>query len=281
MKERLNKTERNVLDNLDRMIAGKPPLPPSGFLEQKLMQTLKAFQSTEEKRAAEQNSTAQLMSDISHQIKTPIAALSLHLELARDETLTAEERAAELEECALLAEKIDFLSDAIFKVARLEAGLISVIRVNEDIVKTIMSALLTVKPAAEAKRLSLEYGTLPARLYIPHDPVWTREALINLLDNAIKYTNEGGVCVSLDPGAIFLRIDIADTGIGIFPEDYTKIFSRFYRVRQKDTERVAGTGLGLSIAREIMRQMGGNITVKSGTENDGKGSVFSLFLQNC
>ena len=84
--------------------------------------------------------------------------------------------------------------------------------------------------------------------------------------------------VKIEKGAVYTRIDISDTGAGIAPGDYSKIFARFYRARPAGTERTAGTGLGLFIAREILRLQNGNITVNS---TAGKGSVFSVFLQNC
>lgn len=276
MNEKLSKTEKNILDKLDKILAGQNPGTPATFLEEKLWQTLKKLEYDEEKRANEQESIHRLMSDISHQIKTPLSALLLHLELASDESLSREEQAAALRECKEQADKISFMSETIFKVVKLENGLISVKRVNADIVKTTEEAIAAVKPAAELKNLTVR-ADLPSNLPVPHDPLWTKEALINLLDNAVKYTNNGGIYVKIEHDAIYTRIDIADTGIGVASEEYTKIFSRFYRTRAAGTERIEGTGLGLFIAREILRQQNGNITVNSTV---GKGSVFSVFLQN-
>jgi len=277
MKERLSKTEKIILDKLDKILAGQNPGNPSSFLEEKLWQTLKKFEYSEEKRAKEQENIHRLMSDISHQIKTPLSALLLHLELASDESLSREEQTAALKECKEQADKISFMSETMFKVVKLENGLISVKRTESDIVKTIEEAVAAVKPALELKNLTLDLN-LPDCLTIPHDPLWTKEALINIFDNAVKYTNAGRIAVKIDKGPIYTRIDIEDTGIGISSEDYTKIFTRFYRVRAAGTERIGGTGLGLFIAREILRQQDGNITVNSKIE---QGSVFSVFLQNC
>ena len=276
MKERLNKAEKNILDRLDKILAGQNPGEPATFLEEKLWQTLKKFEYSDEKRTKEQESIHRLMSDISHQIKTPLSALLLHLELASDGSLNDEEQAAALRECKEQADKISFLSEIIFKVVKLENGLISVKRADADIVKTAAEAVSVMKTAAELKNLTINMD-FPECLIIPHDPLWTKEALINMLDNAVKYTNSGGITVKIEQGAIYTRIDIADTGIGIASEDYTKIFARFYRARTTGTERIEGTGLGLFIAREILRQQDGNITV---TSTFGKGSVFSAFLQN-
>jgi len=278
MKERLNKQEIKILDKLDKILAGQPPGDPSSFLEDKLLQVLKKFEYSEEKRARDRENIHRLMSDISHQIKTPLSALLLHLELASDENLSREEQNAALFECKTQADKINFLSETIFKVVKLETGLISVKRADADIIKTAEDAISAVKPGAELKNLKIDLD-MPEYLTVPHDPLWTKEALINILDNAIKYTdNGGGIFIKIEKGAIYTRIDIADTGIGVMPDDYAKIFARFYRARTPGTERTEGTGLGLFIAREILRQQNGNITVSSVF---GKGSVFSVFLQNC
>jgi len=277
MKERLSKQEIKILDSLDKILAGQNPGGPSTFLEHKLWQILKKIEYNEEKRAKDYESVHRLMSDISHQIKTPLSALLLHLELASDESLSREEQAAALRESKKQADKINFLSETIFKVAKLESGLITVKLTDADIVKTINDAVSSIKAAAESKNLIIN-ANLPDFLTVPHDPLWTKEALVNILDNAVKYTDTGRITVKIERGAIYTRIDIEDTGIGIGSEDCTKIFARFYRARSSGTERIDGTGLGLFIAREILRRQNGNITVGSAV---GKGSVFSVFLQNC
>lgn len=126
MKEKLSKTEKNILDKLDKILAGQNPGDPATFLEEKLWQTLKKIEYSEEKRAKDQQSIHRLMSDMSHQIKTPLSALLLHLELASDESLNHEEQITALRECREQAEKISFLTDTVFKVVKLENGLISV-----------------------------------------------------------------------------------------------------------------------------------------------------------
>lgn len=275
MIKKLSKRDKLILDNLDRILAGEPVNEASSFLEEKLLQVLRSFEYTEEKRLKEQESTSRLMSDISHQIKTPLSALLVHLDLVDDEALTSAERTSALMECKKQSNKISFLCEAMFKASRLETGLISVKPIEEDIVLTLSSAISVIKPAVLLKGLTLNED-FPQSLIISHDPIWTKEALVNILDNAIKYTETGSITIFMEKGAIYTRIDITDTGIGIAPDDYTKIFQRFYRARQTTSNQIEGTGLGLSIAREIMRQQSGNITVSS----NYKGSTFSLFLQN-
>lgn len=273
MDKRLNKTEKKIIDNLDRLLAGQSPQAAESFLEVKIFQALKRAEISEEKLLEQQKKTTRLLSDLSHQLKTPLAALSLHLELAGDAALTPEEQTATLQECREQADKIRFLTEAMLKVSRLESGLIAVRREQADFCQTVRQAAEAPRAAALQKGLSFSL-LLPETLSLPHDPVWTMEAVGNLLDNAVKYTQTGGITVQLERGPIYTRLDVCDTGSGMPKADYGVIFSRFYRGQ---TERIPGTGLGLTIAREILRQQSGNITVEA-TED---GAVFSVFLQNC
>jgi len=273
----LMRKEAKLADKLDKLLAGEIIEMPAGLLEEKLWQVLCKLETNDRQRQAERESVLSLVSDISHQLKTPLAALSLHLELLEDESLTEEERMEFLSECQTQTKKIQWFSDALLKIARLETGLITVDKINADLVKTIKEAISSVKPLAMFKGLTIE-EYLPNSLEIAHDPVWTKEALVNIMDNAIKYSTVGNITVTLEKSAIYTRIDISDTGVGIYPDEYAKVFTRFYRARGSDINRTEGTGLGLTIAREILRQQGGNIIVSS---EKGKGSVFSIFLQNC
>lgn len=268
--------EAKLAARLDKLLAGEHIAMPAGLLEEKLWQVLRTLEAAEQRSKTEHDSVLHLMSDVSHQLKTPLASLNLYLDLASDMAHTAAERETFLIECKKQTDKISWLTDALFKMARLESGLITVKKSLSDLVKTIRGALDAVSAQADAKQLTIT-ANLPVTLELEHDPLWTKEALSNILDNAIKYTDRGGITITAEQGPIYTRIDISDTGIGMAQEEYTKIFARFYRVRDNNP-RAIGTGLGLTIAREILRQQSGNITVASEV---GKGSTFSVFLQNC
>ena len=106
------------------------------------------------------------------------------------------------------------------------------------------------------------------------DEKWTREALCNLLDNAVKYTPAGGrVTLSVQPYELFCRVDVTDTGPGIHEQERPKIFGRFYRA--ENAWESEGVGVGLYLTRQIMEGQGGFVKVYS---NLGQGSMFSLFL---
>jgi signal transduction histidine kinase len=271
----LKRREAELSAKIDRLLAGERIGMPAGLLEEKVWQVLRVLEQSEQKSRAERESVLGLMGDVSHQLKTPLASLALHLDLAGDPSLTDEERAAFLSECKKQTEKIGWLTEALLKVARLETGMIAVKKISADLAVTVHEAVSSVTAQAGAKGLTVT-ERLPETLIIAHDPVWTKEALCNILDNAVKYTDKGGITAALERGPIYARIDISDTGAGVPPEEYARIFTRFYRVRGDGTRRVEGTGLELTIAREIMRLQGGNITVSSGP---GSGSVFSVFLQ--
>ena len=269
--------EAKLVAKLDKLIAGERLEMPAGLLEEKVWQILRVLEQSEQKSKTEHENILSLMGDISHQLKTPLASLMLHLDLAADSSLTEDERANFIAECKKQTQKIGWLTDSLLKIARLETGLVAVTKTPADFVKTVHEATATITAQAKAKGLEIIIN-LPDTLELNHDPVWTKEVLCNILDNAVKYTEAGSINITLERGVMYTRVNISDTGMGIAVEDYTKIFSRFYRVRSLQAQRVEGTGLGLTIAREIMRQQQGNITVSSEL---GKGSVFSVFLQNC
>ncbi len=126
---------------------------------------------------------------------------------------------------------------------------------------------------AEKKQINVQVDC-PENLVVSHDRKWTSEALFNILDNAVKYTPEGGqIRVSVESWEMYVKIDIADTGIGISEQHQGAIFKRFYR--EDIVHDVDGIGIGLYLAREIVTLQGGYIRV---TSEVGRGSTFSVFL---
>ena len=220
--------------------------------------------------AEERDKIKTLISDISHQTKTPIANLVLYSELLADSELSKEQR----NNVAAIhgqTEKLRFLIDALVKLSRLENGILALSPRSEVLDTILQGVCAQFSPKAEGKGLALrlEHAAVEAVC----DPKWTAEALGNLVDNAIKYTREGSVTVSARAYELFARIDIADTGVGIPEPEQARIFSRFYRAEAaRDSD---GVGIGLYLAREIITQEGGYIKV---TSVPGKGSVFSVFL---
>ena len=160
------------------------------------------------------------------------------------------------------------------KLSRLETGVLVLQPKRAAVWPLLEEAEKQFAGQAREKGLYLKVLTGEAREATAcFDLKWTQEALCNLVDNAIKYTEQGGVTIRVKPYKLFICIEVADTGKGISEEEQAKIFGRFYRSPQAADQ--AGVGIGLYLAREILKQESGYIKVVSG---EGKGAVFSMYL---
>ena len=206
-----------------------------------------------------------LISNMSHQLKTPLANVMMYRELLEGEDSTAGQKKMFLSKMELQLEKIDWILRSLFKMVGLEQG-----------AKTVLSAVNAVYEKAEKK--NIEIITEPfedCTLY--HNDKWTAEVFVNILENAVKYTETAGkIYIRICPMELFTEIQIEDNGIGIRETELADIFKRFYR--SKDVEKKEGSGIGLYLSRLILEKEKGYMTVKSVY---GKGSCFSVFLQNC
>ncbi len=215
-----------------------------------------------------------LVSDISHQTKTPLANIKLYQEMLVDEVSTTES-AAHLIKMRKQVEKLEFLLQNMVKISRLETGTIKIQKSKQCIAETLALAISAVVPKAEQKNIQI-HVTYDETLQLEHDKKWTAEAIFNLLDNAVKYTSvNGSIHIAVNRGPIFTKISIADTGKGIPLERQGMIFNRFYR--EPEVHHTEGVGIGLYLAREIISMQNGYIEVES---EPGKGSTFHLYLPN-
>lgn len=239
-------------------------------LEAKMRRYLAAGKTARGKIEGERNSIKSLVSDISHQTKTPISNILLYTELLSEKQLDSESKTL-LKNIKNQSDKLNFLIQSLVKVSRLENGIMAV-EPKENKFADLLGAI-DFTNAAREKGVTLTYDEF-SDLTAVFDLKWTAEAIANIIDNAIKYTPTGGsVTVSAEEYEMFVRLDIADTGIGIDEPETAKIFSRFYR--SPDVHDENGAGIGLYLAREIISLDGGYIKVKS---EKGRGSVFSVFL---
>ena len=214
-----------------------------------------------------------LVSDISHQTKTPIANLKMLNDTMLARNISEETREEFLHATASQLDKLDFLIQGMVKTSRLETGVITLEKKETVIADTLVDAINGVLAPMERKHLHLSVDC-PENLTVSHDSRWTSEALFNLLDNAVKYTPEGGdIHVTVQDWEMYLEIAVTDTGRGIPESVQATIFKRFYR--EEAVHDVDGIGIGLYLAREIITMQGGYITVES---EMGKGSTFSIFL---
>lgn len=220
--------------------------------------------------AQEKDKIKTLIADISHQTKTPIANLMLYSELLEEEELTDSMRSS-VEALRIQTEKLRFLIDSLVKLSRLENGIFTLSPRKEPLLPTLQRVYEQFCSKAENKGLKLLLNK--TEVSAAFDPKWTAEALCNIVDNGIKYTEHGSISISVTAYQMFARIDVADTGMGISEEEHAKIFSRFYRSEKSgDSE---GVGIGLYLAREIISGEGGYIKLSS---SYGHGSTFSVFL---
>lgn len=223
--------------------------------------------------AKERADLQELISDISHQVKTPIANLNMINSTLLEQDVPPNKQKEFLLASASQLDKLDFLMQAMIKTSRLETGVISLEKKMQPIYDTLASALGGILLNAEKKQIDVSVDC-PEQLAVPHDRKWTSEALFNILDNAVKYTPENGkITVTVECWELYLKISIADTGKGIPEKHQGAIFKRFYR--EDDVHDIEGIGIGLYLAREIITIQGGYIKVTSVV---GKGSTFSIFL---
>ncbi|WP_044913370.1 sensor histidine kinase [Butyrivibrio sp. WCE2006] len=270
---------RKLFDSLESMIhtAMNGEFAPEHFdegrlskLESELSDFLSASSISAQNVKDERDKIKSLISDISHQTKTPISNLILYSELLESADLTGDEK-SNVEAIHAQAEKLRFLIDSLVKLSRLENGILSLETDNEELNPLLKDVAIQLREKAEAKDIKLEIKDTDARALI--DKKWTQEAIVNIVDNAIKYTDQGSITISTKDYEMFACVDISDTGIGIPEEESAKVFQRFYRgsnVKSKE-----GVGIGLHLAREIISGEGGYIKLSSKL---GEGTTFSVFL---
>ena len=225
---------------------------------------------------AEQRADLQgMISDISHQVKTPATNLKMAAAILLEQELSREQQVEYLQSMNVQLDKLDFLMGAMVKSSRLETGVISLDKQQVPIYETLAIALGSIFLKAEEKHLQVTVDC-PDDLLVSHDPKWTAEALFNILENAVKYTPAGGtIQVAVVRWEACTKIDITDTGRGIPESHQATIFKRFYR--EPEVHSIEGIGIGLYLTREIISKQNGRIKVTSAV---GTGTTFTIFLPN-
>lgn len=240
-------------------------------LESRMARLLQGSASANRALAQEQAAVKTLISDISHQARTPMANVLLYAALLEETDLTDAQR-ARLTPLRRQAEKLHFLLENLIRASRLETGLLQLTPQQGPVAPLLEQAAGQARAAAAAKKITLTVQ--PTGQTARFDTRWTPEALYNLVDNAVKYTPEGGRITLTAVGTeSFCRIDVADTGPGIPEAEQGAIFARF--ARGGNAAGQEGLGIGLYLARQIAAGQGGYLRVRS---TPGQGSVFSLYL---
>lgn len=240
-------------------------------LESRLARYLAASALSARNLQAQKDQISALISDISHQTRTPVANLQLYSQLLAEQPLTPQGRRC-AQAISAQSEKLQTLIEALVKSSRLETGILALHPEPGPLAPMVARAAAQYAPKARENQIRLTVG--PTEGEALFDPKWTEEALCNLLDNALKYTPAGGsVTVEVRPYEMFTAVCVQDTGPGIPEEEQAKIFGRFYRA--PGAYQAEGVGIGLYLTRQIAAGQGGYIRVNSAP---GQGSRFSLYL---
>lgn len=239
-------------------------------LETKFANYVSSSSASAQNVVVEKEKIKTLIADISHQTKTPIANLQLYSELLAEEDLTEEMR-LNVDAIRHQTEKLCFLIDALVKLSRLENGILTLSPRIEEVGPMLNE--IREQYASKANEKGLDFQVLDTKARAVFDRKWTVEAIGNIVDNAIKYTQTGRIVIEASEFEIFTRIRITDTGIGIEEAEQPKVFSRFYR--SEDVRESEGVGIGLYLSRKIISDEGGYIKLSS---KPGSGSAFSVFL---
>lgn len=243
-------------------------------LESKWKQFLVSSKLSMERIHEERAEIRSLVADISHQSKTPLANIMLYSELLLEKVQNKEEiRLAE--QILYQSERLEFLISSLVKMSRLESDILNVVPTCQPVQPLIEWGIEAVSQKALKKGIQMSVDIGEDSVLVWYDMKWTEEALMNVLDNAIKYSPEdSSITVSVKEFEFYICISVHDQGIGIREAEKAQIFDRFYRSSQVQQEE--GIGIGLYLTRQILQKEGGYIKVSSVPD---QGSTFGLYLR--
>ncbi|MEM6332302.1 MAG: CHASE domain-containing protein [Planctomycetota bacterium] len=235
------------------------------------------------RRQAEQASATKsaFLANMSHEIRTPMTAILGYTDLLKEPDLTDQDRREHINTIHRNGDHLLAIINDILDLSKIEAGMMTVERIDTHLVDFFNDAVELVRVRAESKNLELNLhlgDDLPAT--IQTDPIRLRQILINLVGNAIKFTEQGGVEIAVDckpspSGSATLRVVVSDTGIGMTPGQVNELFKPFVQADGSTTRRFGGTGLGLTVSRRLAEVLGGDIKVSS---EPGIGSQFAVTI---
>jgi signal transduction histidine kinase len=214
---------------------------------------------------------------MSHELRTPLAAINGYGELLADGITGPEkdEQKRQLQRIRWSANHLLSIIDEILTLARMEAGK-ETVEIREVDVKELLDSVASMAaPLASAKGLEFEMKDGDHEIMVNTDAVKLRQVLLNLISNAVKYTDKGHVSVATQSRDGVVEFLVSDTGVGVSDEHIEKIFEPFWQVEQTTTRRAGGTGLGLAVTRQFVEMLGGKIEVDS---KPGEGSTFKVSI---
>lgn len=264
---------RELSLQLDRLLHDGAPLPICDYAEGELSvlasqlqkMTLRLLESAEQSKSDKQ-ALAQSLADISHQLRTPLTAMNLTAAMLREPGLRDSRRTELTRELQNLLTRTEWLVESLLKLSKLDAGTVELRRERVSVRELIERAAgpLAIPMDVRNQRLVVDCG----QETFDCDPVWTAEALGNLLKNCMEHTPESGsITVTVEQTAIFTAINVEDTGPGFDPEDLPRLFERFYKGKNASE---SSYGIGLALARTIVTAQNGTIQAM----NTGSGAKF-------
>jgi PAS domain S-box-containing protein len=217
------------------------------------------------------------VANVSHELRTPISSIKGYAETLLDGAMNDQQNSRDFIEIINRdSDRLAKLIDDLLDLSRIESGKLKMVFVPTDILGVIKRTMFIIENLAKMKSISIEIQAAENLSNVLADETRLSQVILNLLDNAIKYTSEGGeIKISVRSNDQFVEVDIADTGIGIPEKDLSRVFERFYRVDKARSRDMGGTGLGLSIVKHIVQAHGGEVWVRSKLEH---GSTFCFVI---
>ena len=285
--ERLEKMLDEAMDG--RFVESNYDETKLSRLESKWKEFLGTSVISSQNLEAERHRLEQFISDISHQTKTPMTNIKMYTELLREEIDRLSGNASGdiqdslnrikkyADEINRQDQRLEFLIDSLTKLSRLESGTLEIKAQRSGIAELLESAVAAVKQKARMRNISFVIpGPSECTAEALFDMKWTTEALVNVLDNAVKYSPEGGkIEVFISETDMYAQIHVTDEGNGITEDDATRIFGRFFR--SEEVQQEEGVGIGLYLTREILSKEDGYIKVVP--NNKRKGGEFVIYLR--
>lgn len=272
---RRNRKLKKLSLDLDRLLHDGTPLPIREYQEGELSilasqlqkVTLRLVESAEQSNA-DKEQLADALANISHQLRTPLTAMNLTAALLSDSELTQQRRSELNMELRSLLNRTEWLVEALLKLSKLDAGTVTMAKENVSLRALIRRSAAPLEVPMELRDQTLLISCGDESLTI--DPVWTAEALGNILKNCMEHTPAGGtISITGEETALYTAITVEDTGSGFDPQDIPHLFERFYKGTNASE---TSYGIGLALARTIITAQNGTIQAMNGT----KGARFEI-----
>jgi ammonium transporter len=244
--------------------------------EAELAELLRRVEMARDAATDAASAKTRFLANMSHELRTPLnAIIGFTRIVSRNAEGLAERQVDNLSKIMISAEQLLGLIDEILDLSRIEADKIQVERVEVDVGDVVREVAATLEPLVDTMRVQLRVEVEAGLTSLHTDRDKVMQILLNLVSNAIKYTDDGSIELRVVQDETRARIRVSDTGVGVAPEDVGRIFDEFYRADSKSARLRRGTGLGLTISRRLARALGGDVTVESRV---GVGSTFTLEL---